>query len=393
MDNISGLSIAELEFQGPGYLINAPSGVTLTLAPSSSGGVSILDSGSTSGGENQISVPLTLLGSQEFQATGTDNLSITAPLAGSGNLATSASSSSVITLNAASPSYTGATTLVAGNLNVGSATALGVSSAPVTVAAGATLVITASGVTMANPLDLSGSLGGGAAGDVWAGAITLSGAGPDVSVIPGATFTLSGQVSGAVSQLLNLTGGSTVSTNGSPLPCTTSTVIDLTAPADAFTGGAFVSCGTVEIHGPGALGTSSVRVSQGTTLELVNGGTGYTVANPVSLGTTAQGQTAGAVIEDLSGNDTWSGPINVCPGPPTSGIAAHTGTFLLSGAVTLADSAAVCVGGSGASTQVAPSSASISGAVELGGPVAFSLGGTSTGASSQLVVESGGALP
>ena len=390
VDDMSGLSVSELEFQGPGYVINPGTGITLTLAPSSVGGVSILDSGTTLGGENQISVPLDVSVAQEFQVTGSDNLDITAPLAGSGSLATYASSLSggVITLSGDNSVYSGAITAGAGFLNVDYATALG--TVPVTVDAPATLIIQVASVTMTNTLNLSGSLTSGAAGDVWSGPITLSGANPDVGGPPDATFTLSGLVSGSVTQQLYLTGGTSVTSTGAQLPCSTSTVLDLADPADHFTGGSFVNCGTVEIHGPGALGSGSVQITQGTTLALVNGGTGYPVTNPVLLGTFIPGQTAGAVIEDLSGGDSWSGSVSVCPGPPDSGIQAATGTFQLSGRVTLSASPSAC--SSGSSTTAAPSSASITGAVELGGPVEFSLGGTSTGDWSQLVLGSGASL-
>src|SRR5262249_32298979 len=98
-----------------------------------------------------------------------------------------------------SNTYEGQTLVNAGILGVSSASALGIATVPTTVAAGASLLLPAGPLTVAEPIILSGTGFGGGGALVSEGANTRTGTitlGPDstINVTSGTTLVLSGSI-------------------------------------------------------------------------------------------------------------------------------------------------------------------------------------------------------
>lgn len=244
--------------------------------------------------------------------------------------------------------YTGVTTVSSGTLSITSSSALGAATSGTSVADGATLAILGGGLTVPEPLSLSG-LGVGGFGalrnqnaNTLSGRISLNGATTriDTSPFDTTTLTLSGVVQGTGA--LDVIGIGTL-------------VLDGSAP-NVYEGATTVFEGRLVAAKTGALGASvagqGTTVQSGATVEIRDGAT---IADPLTLFGQGVGGT-GALVGGADGG-TWSGPIslnnantriNVTSGETLmlSGVVSGPGGLFKMGAGTLA------LGGTGANSYL-----------------------------------------
>ncbi|HVU41581.1 MAG TPA: autotransporter domain-containing protein [Xanthobacteraceae bacterium] len=205
-------------------------------------------------------------------------------------------------------------------------------------------------------VDFSASTGPNNDGKLGAGSIAGGGnfyLGSDQLTVGGnnSSATVSGVISdcggGADCQNAGVTGGSLVKSGTGTLTLT---------GADTYTGGTQLNGGTLIVGNNSALGTGTLAMAAGTTLEFLNTGN-FTIANPITItgdpdfappsGTTqalsgviANGATPGTLVMNgfgtlvLSGANTYTGPTNVTAGTLTvnGSIAASNLTTVSSGA-------------------------------------------------------------
>jgi autotransporter-associated beta strand protein len=257
-------------------------------------------------GTNTIDVPIILAPSSGststiFQAAG-GTLVINGAISGTASIAKTGTGTLALT---GANTYTGATTVSAGILNIQNATALGTTASGTTVSSGATLQLQGGITVGAEALTISGTGASGQNGALvnvsgtnnYGGLLTL-GAATTISsddsgtlnltnpgTITGATFglTVTGSGSGSISSIIGTTSGTlTKSGTGS---------WTLTG-ANTYTGATTVNAGKLFINGnqTAATGTTTVNGS-GTVL----GGTG-TIGGSVSMAS------SGAILEGGTGS-------------------------------------------------------------------------------------------
>jgi autotransporter-associated beta strand protein len=265
----------------------------------------------------------------------TGSLTVSGPIGGGGGLTKTGSNTLTLSGN---NTYTGATSVGAGTLQVGSATALGDSGTGTTVASGAALAVSG-GITAAEPLTLNGTginSGGAlrtadATSNTWSGAISL----PTDSAVGGASgsLALGGVLSGAGG--LTKVGANTVTLAGS----------------NTYNGATTVSAGTLQITNASGLGSiaSPTTVQSGATLAV---GGGITVSELLTLNGDGVGS-AGALVNADGNTNTWSGGITLAS-DSTIGSAASTlqigGIVSGSGGLTMAGAGTVKLQGTSANT-------------------------------------------
>ncbi|HEX5273199.1 MAG TPA: autotransporter-associated beta strand repeat-containing protein [Gemmataceae bacterium] len=265
----SGVTVdggATLALNNPNTAVNLSyAAVPLTLNGSGAGGAGALTS---AGGSVTWTGPITLASNSTISAGVT--LEVTGAVGGSGGLTVEGSASDVLVLDAAD-TYTGATVVASGTLDLWNAAAVG-SSSGTTVDSGATLAVgTNAGLAFASePLTLNGSgvnkagaLDNVTGNNSWAGPITLA---SNSTINVGGTLTLGGAIGGA--------GGLTE-----------------------------IGSGTLIFQGPGNSYAGTTTVDSGT-LELDNSnlavGNGYPeVPGPLVIGDGA-GKADSAVVQDLA---------------------------------------------------------------------------------------------
>src|SRR5437773_1129908 len=225
---------------------------------------------------------------------------------GSGTVALTKTGTGTLTLSGAN-TYSGATTVSAGVLDVQNNTALGATAGATTVAGGAALQLEGSGLVVAEPVTLNGTgiAGGGALRQVantntWSGAITL-GSAARVNADAG-TLTVSGGITnGGFLLTVGGAGNTTVSTTvisgtGGLTKDGTGTVT--LSANNTYTGTTTVSAGTLLVNG--SQSSSAVSLNGGTL-----GGTGTVgaITSTGSGGSVAPGVEVGILA---SGNVNWS---------------------------------------------------------------------------------------
>jgi|SRR5216117_3068286 len=225
---------------------------------------------------------------------------------GSGTVALTKTGTGTLTLSGAN-TYSGATTVSAGVLDVQNNTALGATAGATTVAGGAALQLEGSGLVVAEPVTLNGTgiAGGGALRQVantntWSGAITL-GSAARVNADAG-TLTVSGGITnGGFLLTVGGAGNTTVSTTvisgtGGLTKDGTGTVT--LSANNTYTGTTTVSAGTLLVNG--SQSSSAVSLNGGTL-----GGTGTVgaITSTGSGGSVAPGVGVGILA---SGNVNWS---------------------------------------------------------------------------------------
>lgn len=181
-----------------------------------------------------------------------------------GNLSLTKSSTGTLTLNGAS-TYSGATTVNAGVLNVANAT--GLSTSAVTVASGAELDI--SGVTINNAITLNGGTLGGIGTSSLSGNITLGGASTISASNSSDALTLSGTINGG--SALTLSGSGSVTMAGvvggsTPLSSLTSNAGTTVLSNNVTTSGSQTYNNAVSLNGSPTLSSSGGDFTFGSTI-------------------------------------------------------------------------------------------------------------------------------
>ena len=180
--------------------------------------------------------------------------------------------------------YTGATTVSAGILDIQSNFALGVIDGTTTVSSGATLQIDGNGLSIAEPLTISGvgvnnngAIRNLANNNTLTGAITL-GAASQINCDSDTLTISTGGVSGATLGL-TIDGAGNVTFSTAPIATTSGTVtkngsgtVTFSAP-NTYTGATTVNAGTLVMSGAGSSVFSAFTVNSGATLTLDNGNT------------------------------------------------------------------------------------------------------------------------
>jgi autotransporter-associated beta strand protein len=315
------------------------SGTSLAIGPN---GLSV----QSGAGNTTITTPITLASPQTWSlqssnSTFTSNATIatdsnplgvetasattlSGPLTGSG--AITKSGNGTLTLSGSSSTYTGAITVSQGTLNVSHANALGATAQTTTVAQGATLQL--GGITLAEPLVLSGTLAAGSGTNTCSGAVTLSG--PATLQNDLATnFTVSGNITtggfgltvntsnGTASNVRMTLGSSNINGAGS-LTKNGPARLQLTGVATFnFTGGLIINQGTVLLgnnsSGSAANLSSVVTLSSGATLinhsngsQTIKGlqGAGGTLTMELNTRRTTIINTAASTSYDFAGSIT-----------------------------------------------------------------------------------------
>ena len=255
--------------------------------------------------------------------------------------------------------YTGKTTISAGILRVGSATALGANTAAVTVTSGAVLDLNGTAMTNTNALTLNGTgiSSGGAltnsssTAGTYAGLITLGVATTIASssgniiinnagtIGGGFALTLGGSATGSKIASIIGTGANTVTENASGGTWTLS-------GANTYTGGTTISAGTLKVGGATALGTNAgaVSVILGAVLDL--NGTTMTNTNPLTLNGTGISN-GGVLINSSTTAGTYAGLVTL---GSDSSILTTSGNITLSNAGTIGGAHALTLGGAATGT-------------------------------------------
>jgi fibronectin-binding autotransporter adhesin len=336
----------------------------------------------------------------DLTSTGTLGMSIS----GTGSLTKQASGALILS---GSNSYTGATTINAGTLEVQNANALGTTAAGTTVSSGAVLkVYNASGISVTGEsLSINGTGVGGVGGallstggtNTWTGGITLAGnsrINTDTSGGAG-SLTLSGTVGGGANVLFVGPNGAAITISGAISGSGASQDETITSlfkdesgaltlsGANTYTGDTRISAGNLIVASGGSLGSGSdvyiassgtltvnasttvasfqewgsgnggvVAVGSGAVLTMNGDGLGNVYQNSISGagGITVAG--SGDTALNLYGSQTYTGATAVSAGKistgvtlATSGVTVSGGTFETTAADILDNSATVVVSG------------------------------------------------
>src|SRR3989441_14347 len=287
--------------------------------------------------------------------------------------------------------YTGATTVSAGVLDVRNNSGLGTTAGATTVASGAALQVDGTGLSIAEPLTLNGTgvANGGALrnlanGNTWSGAITLGAGGARINSDAG-TLMVSGAISGATQPLtVGGAGNTTISgvigtTSGTLTKNGTGTLI--LSAANTYTGATTVSAGALRLGAANAVGSgSAVTVAAGATFDL--NGFSDAIGSLAGAGTVTSGA-AGAVTLTAGGNNsstTFPGVVQDGTGTEAR-TKAGTGTLILSGAnpytgSTTVSGGTLLVNGSQGSSPVSLNGGTLGGTGTVGVITSTASGGT-----------------
>jgi len=289
--------------------------------------------------------------------------------------------------------YTGATTVSAGVLDVRNNSGLGTPTGATTVASGAALQVDGSGLVIAEPLTLNGTgiaSGGGlrnlANSNTWSGAITVGAGGARINSDAG-TLTVSGAISGATQPLT--VGGAGNTTVSGVIGTTSGTLTKdgigtlILSAANTYTGATTVSAGALRLGAANAVGSgSAVTVAAGATFDL--NGFSDAIGSLAGAGAVTSGA-AGAVTLTAGGNNTsttFSGVIQ--NGSATVAVTkVGTGTLTLSGTNTYTGSTTVSggtllVNGSQGSSAVSLNGGTLGGTGTVGPITSTGSGGSVT---------------
>ena len=194
--------------------------------------------------------------------------------------------------------YTGATAINAGTLEIQNAAGLGTAAGGTTVASGATLAISGGITSAESPLTLNGQGVGGlgalrglAGTNTLAGQITFASE-TSVGVDSGATLLSTGAISGSFG--LTKVGAGTLVLNS--------------AAANTYTGTTAISAGTLEARQSTSLGsTNATTIADGTTLRF--NGSGLSVSENITA--TGSGVAGAGAIQNTGGSNTLTGLVSM----------------------------------------------------------------------------------
>ena len=369
--NFQPVLAANRSINGLAFTVNATGNITLSGAGAFTLGTGGINNVSTSG-LKLINNNLTLGAAQTFtnngaltiggnvtnggflltlRGTGTAG-SLTGNLGGTGGLTKTGAGSWLLS---GTNTYTGATTVSVGSLNLQSNTALGTTAAGTTVANGAALQLQNNITVTGETLSLTGT-GVGATGavrnisgnNIWTGAVTLAGnttVGSDAGLL-----TFSGTITNGIRTLTVTGAGDTaisgVIGNGSGGVTKTGTGTLTLSGANTFTGGTTISAGVLNIQNNSALGTAGTgtTVAAGSALQLQNN---ITVTGE-ALTLNGTGIASDGALRNISGNNTWTGAITLGSAPGAT-IQSDAGLLTISGGIT-GNTRTVTVQGAGDTT-------------------------------------------
>ncbi len=308
----TNINAGELELQG-GAALADNAAVDLGTVPSArltvtnSEIIGSLSGGGAAGGHIQIESGETLTVNQ------TADLEYNGRIGGLGNL--KKTGTNTLTLTGAND-YEGTTEVDAGTLAISRSSGLGTADGGTTVNAGATLKLDGDNLSVAEDLNLSGTLANAGDGNIWSGALTLTGTGT-LDSGAGETLTVSGAIGGAGG--LNKTGVGVVALMGTGV--------------NTYAGATNVNAGILRVGKSSALGTpaaptggttpiTNTTVAAGATLELAPaaGISGLTLAATESLSLAGDGVNTAAAgdpavylgaLRNVSGSNTVSGTITL----------------------------------------------------------------------------------
>ena len=321
------LELANTATSGQGAIIDtgaviltAGTGAKLTIAQnetlsSLTGGGAASDG--TGVGETAITIgrTLTLKGGGQYAGR----------ITGAGNLTYDPGNATTLFTLSGNSDYTGLTTVSSGILAIASDTALGAATGATTVSNGATLRLAGNGLTVAETLNLAGTLANPSGNNEYSGNITLTDDATLNSATAGNTLTVSGTVSLGIASnahALTVTGAGNTVINGAisgagGLTKTGSGTLTLGGTAaNTYAGVTNVSAGVLRIRKNSALGntTGNTTVAAGATLELDSpvSGTSRTrltipAGEALNLAGTLRNRNAGGTPAD----NIWNGAITL----------------------------------------------------------------------------------
>ena len=415
---------------GTGNLVLSGNNTYTGSTTISAGTLEIASSGRLGGG----SYAQNITNNGAFLYSGTNNQTLSGVISGTGALTHNTTGGNTTTLTlTGNNTYTGATTVSAGILNIQHANALGGSANGTTVVNGATLQLQG-GITIASEaltLNGSGVSNGGAlinssGNNEWAGNITIGSALTRIHANTGTTLTISGNITNNAGGALHFQGPSganiivsgIISGNGSLNTNTTVFPVSLTLSGNnTYTGKSIFNTGTISINSikdVGAVasslgaptttanGTIDLGLGTGGIVTLRYTGSGDSSNRTINLASTTANQTidqsgtgtlrftsnftasgAGSKILILQGSTSGIGEIagavvNNNSTNTTSLTKNGTGTWILSGANTYTGATTINAGtlqiGNGSSTG----SLSASSNITINGTLVFNRSGTIT---------------
>ncbi|MBL8526861.1 MAG: autotransporter-associated beta strand repeat-containing protein, partial [Burkholderiales bacterium] len=384
----SGLAIAEpltltgTGVGGAGALRNLANANTLTGAITLGAGGARINS---NGGTLTISGAGNITGAtRPLRVGGAGNTTISKAIATTSGTFTK-DGAGTLTLSGAN-AYTGATAVNAGVLRVQSNTALGTVAGTTTVASGAALELSGSGLAIAELLTLTGTGVGGAGAlrnlanaNTLTGAITLGAGGARINSDSG-TLTISGagDITGATRPLRvggagNTTISKAIATTSGTLTKDGAGTLTLSG-ANAYTGATAVNAGVLRVQSNTALGTvaGTTTVAAGAALEL--SGSGLAIAEPLTLNGTGVG--GSGALRNLASANTMTGAIAL--GATGARINSDAGTLTISGAGNITgNTRPLTVGGAG-NTTISKIIATTSGTLTKNGTGTLTLSGANT---------------
>jgi fibronectin-binding autotransporter adhesin len=313
----ANIKLASLVFQSSGYSIT---GNAIEL----SGG---LDAGNTVVGADAIALNIALTASQTFDVDGpSDLMQLQGVVSGAGLGVTKSGTGTLLYSGTAANTYTGTTTVSAGELQMDKTAGVHAIAGALTVNPGATAQYEASNqiaaaktVTVEGTLDLNNNsdtistlvLTGGTV-NTGAGTLTLGGNLTFDASSNNASISGNLSLDGTTRTVTVASGGTGTDTiaatisNGSPTKAGSLTKAGagtlVLSGDNTYTGSTVASAGVLAVQNASALmDSSSVTVDSGATLQL--DGSGLSFSNALTL--------SGGTLADVTGSNTWSGKISL----------------------------------------------------------------------------------
>ena len=369
--NFQPVLSASRAINGLAFTTLATGAVTLSGAGTLTTGIGGINNTSSTGLKT-VSTSLILGAAQSFTNNG--SLTVSGPVANGGFLLTLTGTGAAGTLSgnvsgtggltkastgtwivSGNNTYSGATNVSAGVLNIQGNTALGTTAGGTTVANTAALQLQNNITVTGEALSLTGT-GVGATGalrnisgnNTWTGAVTLAGnttVGSDAGLLTftgtitntNRTLTVTGAGDTAISGVIGNGSGGVTKTGAGTLTL---------SGANTYTGGTTISAGVLNIQNNTALGTSAggVSVTAGAALQLQNN---LTVTGE-ALTLNGAGVASDGALRNISGNNTWTGAVTLGSAPGAT-IQSDAGLLTLSGGIT-GNTRTLTVGGAGNTT-------------------------------------------
>jgi len=331
----SAFSIAGLNFTNAGSAVTIAPGTGGTLQLGS-GGINV-NTGAPTG--STISAPVILGANNTWTVTdAATTLTVSGAVSETGGVRTLGKAGSGTLVLSGANTYTGATSVTAGALNIQNAAALGTTAAGTSVSSGAALQIQGGITVGAEALSLNGTgisttgaLRNISGTNTYGGLVTLAAASRINSDAGTLTLSNAGTITGATFSLT--VGGAGDTTINSIIGTTSGTLVKdgigkLTLTnANNYTGVTTITAGVLNIQNPTATGTiaGNVTIAAGAALELQHA-TGITVGNEPISSIRGTGPNNGGALRNISGTNTWGGLITQAA---ASRVNSDSGTLIL----------------------------------------------------------------